>query len=294
MGMASLLEKKCIIVTGKGGAGKSLLSLALAHRLSKSGKKVWLVEMGRRKDAAFTRLPELVGVKNGSHKPMEVKLPESEQKILLSVLDPTQSLAEYVAVKLPGGGLAGLLLNNRVTASFLEVVPGLPDLVSLGKLWYSLTQKKSVDVVVLDAPATGHALALLEAPKNFEKLTKKGPIYKDAAAMSEFFSDPKQTALVITGLPEEMALQETLELEEILKKNFPAPEIFINRCFPSLPAIEKIGENLPGIAYQYSRKRAEREQSALSTFPLPHHPIPFFFPDPESPLLYLRISESLC
>src|SRR5690606_14218717 len=100
-----------IVVTGKGGSGKSHLALALAHRLSAQGKKVWLVEMGRRRDQAFTRLPELLGLKKATHAPQEIQLPGSKNRILLSVLDPAQSLAEYVDLKLPTAGFAGLLLN---------------------------------------------------------------------------------------------------------------------------------------------------------------------------------------
>jgi anion-transporting ArsA/GET3 family ATPase len=135
-----LANRRLLVVTGKGGAGKSLLSLAIAHRLSTLGKKVWLVELGRKRDKEFTRLPELVGRAKLGHAPTEVTLPGTKQKISVSVLDPTQSLSEYVDLKFPTAGLASVLLNNKVTASFLEVVPGLPDLVSLGKLWHSLVK----------------------------------------------------------------------------------------------------------------------------------------------------------
>jgi anion-transporting ArsA/GET3 family ATPase len=290
--VAEILEKKMIVVTGKGGSGKSLLSLALAHRLSKAGKRVWLVEMGRRRDKAFTRLPGLVGLEAASHKPVRVTLPESEAEIELSVLDPAQSLVEYVDLKLPTAGFAGLLLNNRVTASFLEVVPGLPDLVTLGKLWHAVTQSKDgPDVVVLDAPASGHAMALLRAPHNFKKITKVGPIHRDAALMTEFFADPGQVAVALTTLPEEMSIQETLELTKLLK-DFPTPYVFVNRCFPELPDVEP-KESLPYKTYEYARKRGERERKALEGLKLPAAVIPFFFPAPEEPPLYLRISEAL-
>src|SRR5262249_8785505 len=149
--------------------------------------RVWLVELGRKRDREFTRLPELVGRAKLGHEPTLVGLPSCEEKIEVSVLDPAQSLAEDVDLKLPTGGLAGVLLNNGVTASFLEVVPGLPDLVQLGKLWHALTQKSGgPDMVVLDAPATGHALALLQAPENFRRITRVGPIFRDATQMTEF------------------------------------------------------------------------------------------------------------
>lgn len=295
--ISALAQKKLVVVTGKGGAGKSLVALALSHRLAQEGKRVWLVEMGRRRDQAFTRLPELVGKKKLEHEPTSIVLQGASNPIQVSVLDPTKSLSEYIDLKLPTGGLAGMLLNNKVTASFLEVVPGLPDLVSLGKIWYALTKpdpKKGPDVVVLDAPASGHAVSLLKAPSNFRRITRAGPIYRDALQMEAFLGDAEQTAVVLTSLPEEMSVQETLELRALLGKEFPKPWIFVNKCFPTLPPLEEAKDTLPYRTYAYAQKRAEREQEALAALKGNHRiEIPFFFPDPKAPPLFARIAEAL-
>lgn len=288
-----LTNRKLLVVTGKGGAGKSLLSLAIAHRLSSLGKKVWLVELGRKRDKEFTRLPELVGRAKLGHEPTEVTLPGTKQKISVSVLDPTQSLAEYADLKLPTGGLASVLLNNKVTASFLEIVPGLPDLVQLGKLWYSLTQQKNgPDVVVLDSPATGHALSLLNAPMNFKRITKMGPVYRDSSLMTEFLADPEKTGIVLSSLPEEMSVQETLELQKLLSRDFPRPQVYVNKCFPELPRHKPESDNVVWQAYTYAYKRAKREKEAAEALEGAGL-IPFFFPEPGALPLYLRISEAL-
>lgn len=290
----NLATKKFILVTGKGGSGKSLLSIALAHRLSLQGRKVFLAEIGRKRDKAFSRLPELLGVEKLEHEPTKVAL-EGSNPIYASVLEPAKSLAEYVDLKLPTGGLAGLLLNNKVTASFLEVVPGLPDLVALGKLWYSVTNPKDnlyPDCVILDAPATGHAISLLKAPQNFKKITKTGPIFRDAEMMSAFFEDPNQSAIAITTLPEEMSLQETLETKKILK-GFPEPIVFVNKCFPKRKRIAKLSsENIMEKAYLYSLQRHDREQESLEILK-EKFLVPFYFPDPKSPPLYQKIAEAL-
>ncbi len=294
--IAEMGTKKLLVVTGKGGAGKSLLALALAHRLALGGKKIWLVEIGRKRDKDFTRLPELLECTRLSHKPELVTLPHTQVEIYASVLNPTLSLAEYVDLKLPTAGLAGVLLNNRITASLLEVVPGLPDLVTLGKLWHSVTRPQksfAPDLIVLDAPATGHALALLRAPANFRKITKVGPIFRDASLMVEFLGDPKRTGLVLTTIPEEMSVQETLELEKNLAKDFPPPFVLVNKCFPALPALKEDEKNtLPWKAYRYTRARHAREKEAVSDLKKSQS-IPFFFPVPHSPPLFLQISEAL-
>ena len=291
----SLLQKKLIVVTGKGGSGKSVLSLALAHRLSAERRRVWLVELGRKSDDAFSRLSDLLNVRALGHELREVKLPGSMQKVQAAILDPTESLAEYVNLKLPSAGLAGLLLKNRITASFLEVVPGLPDLVALGKLWHALTSGGSggPDVVVLDAPASGHAVSLLRAPANFERITRFGPIHKDARQMREFLADPTATALALTTLPEEMSLQETLELQRALK-GFPEPHLFVNRCFPELPKLDEEKESIVYRAYAYARRRGAREREAVRALgKAAVVRVPFFFPEPGADPLYLRIAGAL-
>lgn len=288
--LASLAERKLIVVTGKGGAGKSYLSVSIAHRLASQGKQVKVVEIGRKRDRAFSRLPEILGLKKLEHEAKTIRL--GEAKFKASILDPTESLSEYVNIKLPTAGLAGMLLNNRVTASFLEVVPGLPDLVTLGKLWHELEKSNDgADHIILDAPATGHALALLRAPENFRKITKIGPIYKDANLMTEFLQDENKTAIALVSLPEEMSLQETLESKAQLK-GFPKPFVFINKCFPSLPEHKKEGDSIVWKTYSYARARGEREAEAVQKFK-DADLIPFFFPDPEAPPLYQKISESL-
>ncbi|MGZ3693138.1 MAG: ArsA family ATPase [Bdellovibrionota bacterium] len=296
--LSDFLEKKLIVVTGKGGAGKSLLALAMAHRLAASGKKVWLVELGRGRERAFSRLPGLVGKKELGHKATEVRLAGSKEKIFVSVLDPARCLAEYVDLKLPTGGLAGVLLGNNVTASFLEVVPGLPDLVAIGKLWHELAHPEKAegyDAIVFDAPATGHAISLLSAPNNFRRITKVGPIFRDASLMAEFLKDPEKTGIGLVTLPEEMSIQETLETEKIFSKNFAAPFVFVNKLFPELESFESEGkQSLVWKAYAYAKERADREHESLSELGrLPKKLLPYFFPEPDANPLYLRISEAL-
>lgn len=296
--LSEFLEKKLLVVTGKGGAGKSLVALALAHRLATQGKKVWLVELGRSREKAFSRLPGLLGKKELGHKATEVRLPGSEAEIFVSVLDPALCLGEYVDLKLPTGGLAKVLLGNNVTASFLEVVPGLPDLVAVGKLWYELTHPEKgqgFDVVVFDAPATGHAISLLSAPSNFKKITRAGPIFRDASQMADFLQDPASTGISLITLPEEMSVQETLESEKILSGKFVAPIVIVNKLFPALPEVsEPKRESILWKAYAYAAERAAREQETLKELGRKKKEIvPYLFPEPDSEPLYLRISEAL-
>lgn len=287
------INQPFIIVSGKGGSGKSTLSLALAHRFAAEGKNVWLVEIGRKRDKAYSRLASMLHRRQISHDPTRVTLPSTKLSIDVSLLDPTQSLSEYVDLKLPTGGLAGVLLNNKITASFLEIVPGLPDLVSLGKLWHMVTQSpRAYDHIILDAPASGHAISLVRAPQNFERITKMGPIYRDAKQMHATLSDPKTSLLVLCTLPEEMALQESKETEDHLKNLFPQPLHIANKVFPSVLKETIQTEDFFSKALHYSMQRSNREQETLENTKVKiAKELPFLFPDPKKELLFLRLSE---
>ena len=290
-----ICEKRFILVTGKGGAGKSLLSMALAHRLSEMGKRVWLVEIGRRHEKSFSRLPELFNA-TITHERKLVDFPDS-LSCDVSLLDPTRSLSEYIDTKLPTGGMAGFLLNNNVTASLLEVVPGLPEMVTMGKIWYTITNKKvadtAPDITILDGPATGHAIALLRSPENFKKLTKAGPIFRDSSQMVDFFTDTKLCHSLFLSLPEEMSLQETREFKKEVAQDRLESSIIVNKCFPEV-GDEKDWktETQTWKAYSYARERYLREVDALKNSGLKNlTTIPYFFHD-DTPL-YKKISQCL-
>lgn len=291
-----LSRKQLLVVTGKGGTGKSVVSVALAYRFAEAGKKVWLIELGRKQDRAFSRLHEFLELDEPLHHKAAI-VPTGNLPGLLwaSRIDPTESLAEYVGLKLPGGHLASLLLNNRVTSSFLEIVPGLPELVSLGKLWFHLTEKANPqpDMIIIDGPASGHGITFLHTPTNFAKLTKAGPIHKDALAMEAFLEDKTKTAVLFTSLPEEMSLLEAWEHQAFLPET-DLPLLFVNKCFPELASPpKKLPEEIFEAA-EYTHTRNTREQETLKNFRKEHKnwpllEIPFFFPEPDAPALAKRI-----
>ncbi|MGZ3660076.1 MAG: hypothetical protein ACXVCK_08270, partial [Bdellovibrionota bacterium] len=87
-------------------------------------------------------------------------------------------------------------------------------------------------------------------------------------------------------------VQETLELQKLLGRDFPKPLVYVNKCFPLLPPQKEGGDTAPWRAYRYAAARGEREQAAANALKGSHQ-VPFFFPEPHSPPLYLRISGAL-
>jgi anion-transporting ArsA/GET3 family ATPase len=98
----------------------------------------------------------------------------------------------------------------------MDAVPGLPDIIQLGKIW-DLAQEQADgrhhwDLIILDAPATGHGLTMLGAPRSMMDVTRSGPFHANAQRVHDLVSDPQTTAIVLTTLPEPLPVNEVLQL----------------------------------------------------------------------------------
>lgn len=213
MVLDDLLRRRLLLLSGKGGVGKSLVGLALAEAATARGKRVLLVEIGAPLEAArFLEAPS-VGAR------------ETEiGKGLFSVnLDPRGVMDEYVrhVVKVPL--LADKILGSPIYDRFFSAAPGLKELMVLGKIMV-LTEEKAgwgrrpkYDLVIVDAPATGHGLSLLKVPIAAARAAPIGPIGSNARRVLELLRDEKRTALVIVAIPEEMAVVEAVQLHQMAR-----------------------------------------------------------------------------
>jgi anion-transporting ArsA/GET3 family ATPase len=137
-------------------------------------------------------------------------------------IDPERALNEYLGQQV-GGTLAGLLFNNRVFEYFTAAAPGVRELTTIGKVWELAQLERRdrraspYDLVIVDAPASGHGLALLRAPRTFGDIAHVGPIRRRADVIHEFLRDPARTGVVAVALPQEMPVNETLEFREKLR-----------------------------------------------------------------------------
>ncbi len=211
-GDPSPLDRPLVVVIGKGGVGKSTVAAALAVSAARRGRRPIVVEVAGRND-----IPRLVAGADSSRPHAE--RPPAERVHHLSI-DPSHALADYLHEQLPAGPLATLLTHSRSFGLLAAAAPGLSELVTIGKVW-SLTRPRrghrGYDVVVLDAPATGHGGALLSAPSTFSALVARGPVRHQAEEISAFLTDPARTAVVAVTTAEQMAVHETLDLRELLR-----------------------------------------------------------------------------
>jgi anion-transporting ArsA/GET3 family ATPase len=265
----SLLERELLIVTGKGGVGKTTLATALALLAAERGLRTIVVEMGEQ-----ARVPELFGLPAGESG-AETRLREGLWSISI---DPDRALLEWLQAL--GGRVSGKVLASSNTFQyFAAAAPGAKELVSMVKIW-DLTQAKrrrgrSYDLVVLDAPATGHALGLLDSPRTFGAIARVGPIAGQADRLGKLLEDPARCSYVAVAHPTEMAITETLELQERLHDQLgrDLDAVIVNGVLPqrfSGPELQRLGPPPDGasngrVSAPGDDKRGGRRATATAT-----------------------------
>lgn len=211
--MASLLERKLIVVTGKGGAGKSTIAGALGLLGAKRGLRTLVVEAGRRSHLAALYAPpeQPRDERESDTPPPPATVLELEPGLWSLSLDPDSALIEWIR-DLGGRLPARMLSSSSSFRYFAAAAPGAEELVSLVKL-HDLASGDSYDQVILDAPATGHALAMLGSPNTFAAIVRGGPLARRAEEVREMLTDQSFSAYMAVARASELAVAETVELE---------------------------------------------------------------------------------
>jgi anion-transporting ArsA/GET3 family ATPase len=272
--VSELLDKRLVIVTGKGGVGKSTVALALALAGAREGKRTILCELASQEH--LSRVFHRAEV--GFH---EVEMADNLWAISI---DPDDAMREYVLLQLKVKAMRDLLFRSRVFTYLAAATPGLKELVTIGKIWELALDDRKVkrgrnyDLVIVDAPATGHGIGFLQTPRTFANVARVGPIRQQADALDEFLRDPRRTGVAIVALPEEMPVNETAGLERGLESDVGVrvDRIFLNGLYPQrfspdeteqLAELAANGEGSIRAAgraavSESARARAQREQLA--------------------------------
>jgi anion-transporting ArsA/GET3 family ATPase len=213
--MDDLFAHELLVVTGKGGVGKSTVAAALGLAAYRRGLRTIVVEVAAREDVSRALASDAAGayddrsVSGGLHH--------------ISI-EPQHAMEEYLRQRLPVGVLAGRLSHSRIFSALTAATPGMRELLTVGKVWELAQRERRTrgaepyDLVVLDAPATGHVLAMLQAPRTFASVARVGPVARQGATIARFLSDPRRTAVLAVSSAEEMAVSETLELRSRLRE----------------------------------------------------------------------------
>ncbi len=225
--MPGLLDHRLIFVTGKGGVGKSVVATALGLLCARRGARTIVAELSgqRRIQHAFKTEAE--------------PFAETELAPGLSTIsiDPQHAMEEYL--RLRTGSLGHVLASSRLFGAFAMATPGMRELLSIGKVWELAQLERrtrdagSYDVVIVDAPATGHGVGILRTPRTFAEIARVGPIAHQGARIADTIADPDFTALVAVSTAEEMPVNETLAIRELLAADgLTLSAVMLNALYP--------------------------------------------------------------
>lgn len=228
---SKLLERKLLINIGKGGVGRSTLSAALARAAAKQGKRVLVCEVN-----AKERMSGLLGGRRPESLDTLDQIWQVDDNLWTVNIEPWTAMKEYVVQVLRLKLVYNLVFENRMMKYFLRGVPGLQELVFAGKVWFHVAEDKvggspRFDLVIVDAPATGHGFAMLRIANVVLSISPPGPMRNAAQKMVDVLADQDDTWINLVTLPEEMPVQESIELYEKIEKQlgFPLGYTWINQ-----------------------------------------------------------------
>jgi anion-transporting ArsA/GET3 family ATPase len=295
-----------VIVTGKGGVGKTTVAVALGLRAASEGKRTIVCEVSSQENAS--RMFEHTAV--GFH---EV---EMEENLWSISIDPDESMREYVLLQLKVRAMRDLLFRSRIFNYLAAATPGLKELVTIGKIWElaqldrKVKKGRKYDLVIVDAPATGHGVGFLQTPRTFASIARVGPIHSQAQQLDRFITDQENTGTAIVALPEEMPVNESASLERQLSDEvgIAVDRVYMNAMYPErfepdeaskLARVLEITSGPPKAAVraalsEHRRANSQREQlqRLVDLVSSPVKALPFVFkPRLDVPALQLLAGE---
>lgn len=251
----SLLERRLVVVTGKGGVGKTAIAAVLG-RISASAesglgeRRVLVIEIDPRDN-----LHQMFAVP-----PSGGETIPAGPRLWVQNLQPEQVMRQIVREQLPLEMLVNKVLESRIFQHFATGAPGLRELAVLGHA-LRLLRSGEFEQVILDAPATGHGISLLAAPQLVTEVVRSGPFGRMAGELAQFVADPRECAVAAVTLAEEMPVEEVLDLRRRLEERLGRPPalLVVNGLYPPFEA----GAGEAGELWQRRREINERQLERL-------------------------------
>lgn len=229
-----LSDRRLCFVLGKGGAGKTTVSAAMGLHAAGRGLRTLVIEV-----ASQHRMTEMFGARAAQERHRDVEVELCPNLWTISI-DPEHATEEYLATQLKVRPVVEMLTRSRAFTNFAQAAPGLAELVTLGKTWslaVALKPGSSTPVwdrLIVDLPATGHGIGLLETAQNVEELAGGGPIKDQAERIRQVVSHPGATGIAVVARPEELSVTEALEAVQSLRDSgLPVAAAVMNGMSPA-------------------------------------------------------------
>jgi anion-transporting ArsA/GET3 family ATPase len=280
-----------VFVTGKGGVGKTTVAAALALAAAERGKRTVVAEVG-----GAARAARLLGGSPGA--PGEEQ--QVGERLWTHTIEPYKVMEQWIGRILGSRALTGVLTRSNFFRTFADAAPGGMELGTVVKTWELAQQARwdkrarKYDLVIVDGPASGHAIGMLRTPGTFADIARVGPIASQSQRVREWLEDYRETAYVAVALPGELPVTETLEMGKRLRKSLGRrlETIVVNGVLPDrfTPAeIQRIrkgagrrkraGTVVAEVRQADGRADAQREQVERleADADCPVHELPFLF-----------------
>ena len=312
-GLEAILSRRLLIVTGKGGTGKTTLAAALGMLAARHRRDAVVVEVGDSPE-----LPPLLG---GGPSEGDGRAPVQVAPFLHTLrIRPEISLAEYLELQLRVRTVVRFILGQSGFRRLLDAAPGWRALITLGKLWH--LQSRLVDgrprwpLLIIDAPATGHGLSFLSVPNVVLDTVKLGPLRHHTEAVQKLLQDPLRTWVLPVTLAEELPVNETLELcDRVRELGLALGPMFANAIEPptDVPELDRVLDTLrsanneggsvwsdPEVlrtCAEHQNRRAELQRGFLDQLdketPAPPVRLPYLAEGIDGPVGIVRLAEHL-
>jgi anion-transporting ArsA/GET3 family ATPase len=249
----ALLDHRLIFVTGKGGVGKSTVAIALGLLGARRGLRTIVAEL-----ASQERVVRTFGRQDAHARELELT-----PGLFTISIDPQHAMDEYLRIKT--GPVGHALGSTRIFQAFAMATPGMRELLSIGKVWELAqlerqTRLAPYDLVVVDAPATGHGVGILRTPRTFAEIARVGPIARQGAKIAATIADSDFTAVVAVVTAEEMPVNETVVLHDALDEDgLELAAVILNALYPARFDDAEAGE----LAAALTQTRSPLARSAL-------------------------------
>lgn len=210
-----LFDRRVLLVTGKGGVGKTTIAVGLALAARDRGLQVLLVQLSK-----VDNIGPIFGLSLPEYK--ETKI---EPNLKAITIEPYLALHEYLVKSVRIRTVVDWFLENRAIQYLTQAAPGWRELITVGKIWQleqmtvGYNKRPKYDLIVVDAPATGHGLSFLRVPQIILNTLKFGPVRQHTREVQKMLLDPARTLLIGVTIPEEMAVNEVVDIYQAARRS---------------------------------------------------------------------------